>query len=333
MSEDQKALQDSITRLLEKECNPSVVRRAEPAGFDLDLWVRITSLDLARMGVPSESGGDGAGLEELVVVSEVLGRYLAPVPFAETVAAVRLLAACGDTSGSIEEACAGRLMASVMLNPLTGVLTQLVPAGSLGGVVLAWSDDHIAQREMAAQPVVPNIGCLPLGKVGMAGSEWTPVLAGDEAHRAFDQAVAEWKVLTAAALVGLAQGALDLALAYARDRLAFGVAIGSFQAISHPLVDAASSVASARRLVGKAAWFLEHERDRSSSLVSMAFLHAAETANRCATVGIHVQGGFGFTLESDMQLFFRRAKGWALMAGDPQNELRRIAADLLGPEA
>jgi hypothetical protein len=62
----------------------------------------------------------------------------------------------------------------------------------------------------------------------------------------------------------------------------------------------------------------------------MAYRYACETGNRVPTFGIHLQGGFGFTLESDMQLYFRRAKGWALVAGDPDAELVTLADLLFG---
>jgi hypothetical protein len=65
----------------------------------------------------------------------------------------------------------------------------------------------------------------------------------------------------------------------------------------------------------------------------MAYLAAVETGIFAPTVGTHVQGGFGFTLESDMHLFFRRAKGWTLVAGDPRRELDAIADATLGPIA
>ena len=135
----------------------------------------------------------------------------------------------------------------------------------------------------------------------------------------------------AAAQVGLAEGAHRIAVDFAKERVAFGVPIGSFQAVAHPLVDVAMAVTSARRLVWKAAWFSEHEPAEATRLVAMAYLFATRTANRSATVGVHTQGGLGFTLESDEQMFFRRAKGWALVGGDPTAELALIADQLYGP--
>ncbi len=138
-------------------------------------------------------------------------------------------------------------------------------------------------------------------------------------------------MLISAALIGLAKGALDISVQYANDRIAFGVPIGTFQALSHPLADVAGSVATGRRLVWKAAWYLDHEPDRAAANVSIAYLYACESANKSPSVGIHTQGGFGFTLESDMQLYFRRAKGWVLVAGDPDAELLAIADAMYGP--
>jgi alkylation response protein AidB-like acyl-CoA dehydrogenase len=124
---------------------------------------------------------------------------------------------------------------------------------------------------------------------------------------------------------------LDLAVQYAKDRMAFGVPIGTFQAIAHPLADVASAVEGARHLVWKAAWLADHEPERAPVEMEMAYLHACRTADRATKVGIHTQGGFGFTLESDMQLYFRRAKSAALLAGDPRARLAAIADLLYGP--
>jgi alkylation response protein AidB-like acyl-CoA dehydrogenase len=148
------------------------------------------------------------------------------------------------------------------------------------------------------------------------------------ARRLFDEARREWRTLTAAALVGVAQGALDLAVQYAKDREAFNVPIGAFQAVAHPLADVAVAIQGARHLVWKAAWLTDHEPAAAAVAVEMAWLHACRTAELATRTGIHTQGGFGFTLESDLQLYFRRAKSWALVAGDPSAALGSIA-DLL----
>jgi alkylation response protein AidB-like acyl-CoA dehydrogenase len=109
------------------------------------------------------------------------------------------------------------------------------------------------------------------------------------------------------------------------------VPIGSFQAVAHPLADAFIATEGARQLVHKAAWFLDHEPDGARQLVPMAALAASEAATSATSTSLHVQGGLGFTLESDTHLYFRRAKLLQVMAGDPETLLSSIAVARYGP--
>ena len=144
----------------------------------------------------------------------------------------------------------------------------------------------------------------------------------------FDRTVTEWQVLNAAALVGLGQTAVDIGVRYAKERTAFGSQIGSFQAIAHPLVDAAAAVEGARRLMWRAAWFADNEPAALGILAIGALMSAATAAEKAGAVAIHTQGGFGVTMESDAQLYYRRAKSWALTAAD-RHALLRDAADVI----
>ncbi|HXZ85549.1 MAG TPA: acyl-CoA dehydrogenase family protein, partial [Myxococcota bacterium] len=146
----------------------------------------------------------------------------------------------------------------------------------------------------------------------------------------FARAHDEWKLMTAAALVGLAREALRIAADYAKGRVQFGQPIGSYQGIAHPLADRATEVDGAGLLVHEAIWAREAEPARAPALASMAFAFAAETASRTGSFGLHTHGGYGFSLEYDAQLYLRRAKGWALVWDDPRAELQRVADRLWG---
>jgi alkylation response protein AidB-like acyl-CoA dehydrogenase len=178
--------------------------------------------------------------------------------------------------------------------------------------------------------LVDSLGGSALGRRDL-GRGRTTVLARAAAAESHARARREWQVLTAAALVGLAAGALDATVEYANERMAFGVPIGTFQALSHPLVDVRTAIEGSRRLVWRAAWFLDHEPVAADLPVAIAYLYACETAQRATAQGIHTQGGFGFTLESVLHLYFRRAKTWPLVAGDPRRELADIADLAFGP--
>jgi alkylation response protein AidB-like acyl-CoA dehydrogenase len=152
------------------------------------------------------------------------------------------------------------------------------------------------------------------------------VLATGSAARATHAAALdEWRTLTAAALVGVGIGALDAARAYVLEREQFDVPIASFQSIQHTLADLAVALDGAQLLAYKAAWSFDAQPERASELASMAFVFAAEQARRTSERALHFHGGYGFMEEYDIQLFYRRAKGWALILADPQHEYRHVA--------
>jgi alkylation response protein AidB-like acyl-CoA dehydrogenase len=332
LSDEQDALQAAFRTFFEKHCNTERVRAAEPLGWDPALWDQLHELRPSVMGVAEGRGGDGAGLVELAVVAEEVGRHAAPVPLVETMVAARLLASVDDDAAgpALERIFAGDVASIAVARSTSG--PQLVPGGAVAPIVVGLRDDALVllADEHRAEPLA-NLGCAPLGWLDLAGG--VEILTGTLARTAFAAAKDEWRILTAAALVGLGDAAEALAVQYAKDRHAFGAAIGSFQAIAHPLVDAAIGIESARRLVHRAAWFADHEPGALAARASIAFVQAAEAAEQAGAVAVHTQGGFGFTLESDVQLFFRRAKGWALVAGDRRGELRQAAGHLVGASA
>ena len=335
LNDDQETLRATFESLFERESPIDRVRDAEPLGFDEELWQQLVDTAVPTMGLPTARGGDGAGLVELALVAEQQGYRLAPVPLVPVVTATRLLARCGNaTTEWLAAIAAGTRRVALALHPAQVGLPQLVPGGAVADGIVGLVDDQLVLATRDEPVGAPrNIGSEPLAwwDPGDPHESLLELAAGAPARVSFDDACREWRALTAATLVGLAQGALNLAVRYANDRVAFGVPIGTFQAIAHPLVDVACAVEGARHLVWKAAWLADYEPDRAPVEIEMAYLHACRAAEQATRVGIHTQGGFGFTLESDMQLYFRRAKSGALLAGDPRARLGSIADLLYGP--
>ena len=327
LSEEHEALVSAFAAFFEKECPSSRVRDAEPGGFDRALWEQLVGLGVLTMGLPEPEGGDGASLVDLAVVVEQFGACVAPVPLVEAIVARRVLGPRGVD---------GDPLATVALHPMVPGRRQLVPSGAIAGALVGLESGRLVRYDLD-EPLVAaaNLACSPLAWFDPAtsGASATVLAEGDEAVARHARAGLEWKVLMAAAQTGVAQRALDLSVAYAKERQAFGVPIGTFQAISHPIADIAIGVEGSRRLTYRAAWYLDHEPAAAPRHVLMASLYASEVANLAASRGVHVLGGVGFTLESDMQLLFRRAKGWSLVAGDPHAELQRLGDELYGEEA
>jgi alkylation response protein AidB-like acyl-CoA dehydrogenase len=325
LSDVQAELRRHVAQFFARECPTEVVRAADPVAFDASLWAKLQQLGVLSMAVPADAGGDGAGLVEAALVAEECGRRVAPVPFVEHVVATRAIAALTGSSGAAPWVDGERILTFAPLEQRTGGAALVPSAAIADGVVGLLEGSLVVVEPDSRPPVADTLGGAPVGRCDLRAGRATVLARGDEAWAAHARARREWQLLTAAALVGLADGALDLTVAYANERFAFGVPIGTFQALSHPLVDVRIAVEGARHLVWRAAWYLDHEPERAALHVATAYLHACETAQQAAATGIHTEGGFGFTLESDLHLYFRRAKTWPLVAGDPLRELAVIA--------
>jgi alkylation response protein AidB-like acyl-CoA dehydrogenase len=102
------------------------------------------------------------------------------------------------------------------------------------------------------------------------------------------------------------------------------VPVGTFQAVQHGLADVATKTEGAQMLARKAAWAADRGEDRWRLLAAMACANAADVAQQAAAVSLHYHGGYGFTLEYDIQLYLRRAKGWTLALGDIDEQWQAI---------
>jgi alkylation response protein AidB-like acyl-CoA dehydrogenase len=132
--------------------------------------------------------------------------------------------------------------------------------------------------------------------------------------------------------MGGAERALEITVQYAKDRKQFDKPLGAFQAIAHYLADAATAVDGGKTLVYEAAWARSHGRP-IERLAPMAKLFACQTWRDVTAMCQQVWGGVGFTIEYDIQLYFRRAKQLQITWWDPQRLEERIAADVLDGDA
>ncbi|ADP81410.1 acyl-CoA dehydrogenase family protein [Pseudofrankia inefficax] len=337
-SADQSALRDSLVQLLEKESTTTSVRASEPLGFDGNLWRKVTQLGIPTIGVPEGQGGGGGGQLDVAIAAECFGAHLAAVPVVEAAVVNDLLMTLDATDPSAAalaaEVVAGDLLGTVALHPAAGGLARLVPAGAVANLVIALDGDRLVARRRSdlgpdrpGQPI-PNLGSLPLGHCDLRADEVTVLADGELAVALHRRAVCRWKALTAAALVGLGRRALEIGIDYVQQRRAFGITIASFQTIQHRLADNATALDGARLLAFEASWAADSNRPDAERLATMAFLFASETAFRTASESLHFHGGYGYTLEYDIQLYFRRAKAWPAQAGDPRAQYADLARQL-----
>lgn len=323
---EQRQLVDSFAALLARESTAERVRAAEPSGFDLKLWKALLETGAVEMAVDEAAGGWGASELELALIAEQFGRALASAPIIEAQVAAQLLAGTGEAgAGLLGAALAGDQLVTFAPRAGRDGQLELVPAGAVADHVIA-----LAQGRLLAVPIgqnrtaVGNLASMPLADIVI--DDQPVVLAeGPRARDLFSSALDLWLALTAMALAGAARKAVEVGAAYAKQRHAFGSAIGTFQAVSHPLADSATAADGARLLGLEAACAFTDEPDRVRELAAMAFAFAYETARDATRRSLHIHGGYGFGMEGDIQLYYRRVRGWAMVFGDPALALDRVA--------
>jgi alkylation response protein AidB-like acyl-CoA dehydrogenase len=149
-----------------------------------------------------------------------------------------------------------------------------------------------------------------------------------EGFRQFLEILDAGRISVASMGVGLAQGAYDLAYAYAKEREQFGKPIAKFQAVQFALADMATEIEAGRALVYKAAWLKDQGRPFARE-AAMAKLYTGLLSNRAANAALQIHGGYGFMEESPISRLFRDQK--ILEIGEGTNEVQRmVIARLLG---
>jgi alkylation response protein AidB-like acyl-CoA dehydrogenase len=178
-------------------------------------------------------------------------------------------------------------------------------------------------------------------KLGMRASETSEVLfdncavpddhlLGREGHGFVDalQVLDAGRIGIAALAVGLAQGAYEAALGYAKERRAFGKTISQFQAIQWKLADNATRIEAARLLTYRAAYMKDHHR-RMTLESAMAKLYASEIAVKAADDCVQIHGGYGFVKDYPAEKYFRDVKLTTIGEGTSEIQRLVIARELL----
>ncbi|MGZ8179028.1 acyl-CoA dehydrogenase family protein [Williamsia sp. SKLECPSW1] len=257
----------------------------------------------ASITAPESAGGGGGSVLDLAVVAEQAGRVLA-APSLVTVARAAILLE-GDEA-RLSALCDGSTAFAVVD---AGELT-LDAVGSTAFLALDGDDIVVASGSVdTPEPIDPTRG---LGRVTLGDTE---VIAAGARDR-WDRAAAVGRVILAAEGLGTASRAVEMGVEYAKERVAFGRAIGSYQAVKHALVDAYVAVEQLRSLVWWAAWAADASPDELPLASAAAKAFAATAAQQATETLIQVHGGIGFTWDHDAHLYWRRAKVDRFLLGD-----------------
>lgn len=290
-------------------------------GWDPKSWTELARLGWLGVSVAGELGGAGLGFVEEAILLEEFGRCLYPGPYMTTVAMA--LPALDDAR--LAEVAAGQSRWSALLGPGSGLVPEL---NRVDWVVVAARDQLLAVK--ARGEMRPSVDpSRPMGRLERTSEE---VLCEGEAVQVVAKRMRD-RLLTALALEALGGGqrVLELSLEHARNREQFGKPIGAYQAVSHPLVDSYVELELARSLAYWAAWCIADDHPDASLAASAAKAAGADAGVRACERAIQTQGGLGFTWESPLHRFYKRALWIESFGGDPAAQRRWIAQQLLRP--
>ena len=363
---EQDMLRAMVRGLCTEHAPLSLVRSLEddPVGIAADLWKRLAAADLCGLLVPAEHGGAGMTTLDGVVVYEELGRALAPTPhFVSCVVSAGALVAGGTDAQRAEwlpRVAAGEaVLTPAWLEPdggfgPRGIRAHAIPDGD--GYRLSGTKRHVAFAANADRLLVaartgeaPSDVDLFLVAPDAPGVTLTQQLslASDSQYRvdldgvrvdgaerlagrwaAWEEARDDALILLAAWAAGAADRVQEITVQYAKDREQFDKPIGAFQSIAHYLADRQAELDGARTLVHEAAWARATGRS-VARLAPMAKLFAAKVARDLTATAEQIHGGNGFTVDYDVQLYFRRAKALQVSWWGDRYLEEMIAADVL----
>lgn len=336
ITEDQQMLRDTFARFFDDHSSMARVRAAMATGVDRELWRGLAELGTFAMRIPESRDGLGLGTFDVAILMDEVGRTLATGPIAEGILAARLLAIVGGESQreTLEKLLAGETVVTLALRDMNRKAKQWLAGGAVADWVIARRGDDIlllavAESDRVPEPTLASNG---IGELDLQTLSAQVLASGVDAVVQFAQVVEEWKLLTAATLAGLSLQAIRMAAAYACERKQFDVAIGTFQAISHPLADLLADADGGRLLTWKVIHDIACGEKDVGALISLNAWWNIETAGRAVAQALHTFGGYGLTTEYDIHLYNLRAKAWPLVLGDPQRLLREGARRLYGGE-
>jgi alkylation response protein AidB-like acyl-CoA dehydrogenase len=357
LSDEQEFLKEAARGTLSRVKTVEAAREALDGAPLPDLWPAAVEAGWPGLLVSEENGGADLSALEAMLVFEELGRVIASVPLLGHLPATFLLDR-GGPAPVVAALAAGEQRAALVparpptdldegwtVDPAIGMTRAAAPSfedGKVSGKVSWVPDapgaDHLvvvlddgraalvsgadAQVEEATLYDVTRA----LGHVTLDGAPGTLLELGD------GDTAAAWYVaqaLVGAEAVGAVDVALEVSVAYAKERHTFGRPIGSYQAVKHELVEMLRGLDNSRSLMYYAGWAAQDKPEEFPLAASAFRLAAGKALDHAARAQISVHGGIGATWEHDAPLYFRRAQLSRRLLGGTADAADRVAGELL----
>ena len=359
LDDDQQALQQTAKAFLAEKAPSSYVRARiddlDGPGITPDVWQQIAALGWTGLLAPESAGGSGAGLLEVMVVLEEMGRLPFPGPFLSssvlaTIAARRLgldellgglvggsqrgtVAIDEDGHGDAIDRIRTRASRKSGSWRLTGTKSLVLDAGSADWILVPARTQQGIGTFLLESPPVESVGGLDVtrrgGRLEMADRQGEPVGPPGDHTAIWKRVVDDGAVALCAETLGSMQQAFDLAVEYAKVRVQFDRPIATFQATKHKAAEMLEQIELSRVGVHYAAWASDVDAPVRAEAAAMAKAYVGKAANEVCGESIQIHGGVGFTWDCDAHLHYRRAKQNDLLLGYHGTWLHKVADSVL----
>jgi len=328
LTDDQRDIQRTARDLLAERARPERVREHAEAGrSDEALWRELCELGWPGIAVAEEYGGQGLGRIELSILCEELGRTLAPVPYLASVLAATVIEQAG--SGEQQARFLPGLASGELIGALgasRGGVAELVIGAPEAHVIVLIDEDlsaRVLTPEQAEVTPAPSIDPTRSTAHLSASEDAGEMLAGDVSG-GVDRAL----VAVSSELVGVCDRALEMTVAYVKERRQFGVPVGSYQAVSHRCAQMLLDTEKARSTAAFAGWTADADPGRLPEAAAMAKAAASDAGREVTASAIQAHGGIGFTWEADVHWLYKRAQLDAALLGGAKHQRARLAGIL-----
>lgn len=285
-------------------------------------WSTLVDAGWVGLEVPEEFGGAGASFAEVAVICEEIGRAANAASFLGSavlaVGALNAVQPSASRDGLLSEIADGTTRIAVALEPY-----DFVPDAEGADRLLVVTDRGLAVTEQRAtpRPVVDETRRLAAVEPDAAVTDILPFVGDDGPQRLRDRAAAA----IACDSLGLSEAMLTATVGYVKVRNQFGRAIGSFQAVKHACADMLVGVSVSRQLVGAAVQAVAEDSPDAGVAVAMAKSYACSAAVDIAGKAMQLHGGIGYTWESGIHVYLKRAALNRSLFGAPTEHRKRLS--------
>jgi alkylation response protein AidB-like acyl-CoA dehydrogenase len=369
LSDEQKALREAARDALTRTNLIAEAHKILDGEEGPDLWPAAREAGWPGLLISEEHGGAGLGAVDALLVAIECGRVLAGVPILGHVLATSVLDAAADAVGAerltafaegdervafVGSMPPGDLDDGWTADPVSGMVRPPAPSAEVDGSeatvtgTVAWVPDAPGADALVVlattgdgaiavlidgdadgvehEPITRYDVTRKIGHVKLDGAKGTVLDVGDDVLKAAWNLGQAW---LGAESLGSVETAMDVSLAYAKERFTFGRAIGSYQAVKHSIVEMLRQGENTRSLVYYAGWAYHDMPSEFALAANAARTAGGHALDFTARAQINVHGGIGATWEHDAPLYFRRAQLSRRLLGGAGAAVDRVAGELM----